>query len=77
MAKDGTTDAELGQLKSQVSAAVMKNVKGVSGVGLHAQAITIYLEEDTPEIRSAVVKAVKPLKLAAPLHWRVTGKFER
>lgn len=68
---------ELGELKNQVSAAVLKNVKGVSGVGLHAQGITIYLEEDTPEVRDAVAEAVKPLKLAVPLHWRVTGKFER
>ena len=71
------TRAEIAELKNQVSAAVLKNVKGVSGVGLPAQGITIYLEADTPEIRAAVAKAVEPLKLAVPLHWRVTGKFER
>ena len=68
---------DLSELKSQVSAAVLKKVKGVSGVGLPTQGITIYLEEDTPEIRSAVAKAIEPLKLTAPLHWMVTGKFER
>jgi hypothetical protein len=77
MTKDGTARGELGELKNQVSAAVMKNVKGVSGVGLPAQGITIYLEEDTQEIRDAVTDAVKPLKLNVPLHWVVTGKFKR
>ena len=77
MTEDGITGAELGELKNQVSAALLKKVKGVSGVGLPAQGITIYLEADTPEIRAAVAKAVEPLKLTVPLHWLVTGKFER
>ena len=77
MIEDGMTSAELGELKNQVSAAVLKKVKGVSGVGLPAQGITIYLEADTPEVRAAVAQAVNALKLAVPLHWVVTGKFER
>jgi hypothetical protein len=77
MTKHGMAGAELGELKNQVSAAVLKNVKGVSGVGLPEQGITIYLEADTPEIRDAVAEAIKPLKLTVPLHWVVTGKFER
>ena len=77
MTEDGMAGAKLGELKNQVSAAVLKKVKGASGVGLPAQGITIYVEEDTPEIRAAVAKAVKPLQLAVPLHWLVTGKFER
>ena len=48
-----------------------------AGVGLPAQGITIYLEADTAEIHAAVAKALEPLKLAVPLHWLVTGKFER
>ena len=77
MTEDGIVGVEIGELKNQVSAAVLKKVKGVSGVGLPAQGITIYLEADTPEIRAAVAKAVEPLKLTVPLHWLVTGKFER
>jgi len=77
MTKDETAGAELGELKDQVSTAVLKNVKGVSGVGLHAQGITIYLEQDSPEVRDAVTEAVKPLKLTVPLRWQVTGKFTR
>lgn len=68
---------DLPELKSQVSAALLKKVKGVSGVGLPAQGITIYLEADTAEVRAAVTKAVEPLNLTVPLHWRVTGEFER
>ena len=69
--------AELAALKDKVSAAVLKKVAGVSGIGLPAQGITVYLEVDSPEVRAAVAKAVAPLKLEAPLHWLVTGKFER
>ena len=68
---------DLPKLKDQVSAALMKKVHGVSGVGLPAQGITIYLEADTPEIRAAIALAVEPLNLPVPLHWQVTGKFER
>lgn len=69
--------SDLSELKSRVSAALLKKVKGVSGVGLPAQGITVYLEEDTAEVRAAVAKAVEPLRLPEPLHWAVTGKFER
>jgi hypothetical protein len=73
----GMADVDLGEIKNRVSAAVLKNVKGVSGVGRHEQSITIYLEEDTPEIRDAVIKAIKPLNLTVQLRWEVTGKFKR
>ena len=69
--------SDLRDLKSRVSAAVLKKVKGVSGVGLPEQGITIYLEEDTAEVRAAVAKEVEPLNLTVPLHWVVTGKIKR
>jgi hypothetical protein len=69
--------SDLAEVKSQVSAALLKKVEGVTGVGLPAQGITIYLEADTSEIRAAVQKAIEPLKLAVPVHWEVTGKFHR
>jgi len=71
-----TSPGDLVELKSQVSAAILKKVPGVTGVGLPAQGITIYLEADTAEIRAAVQKAIEPLKLAVPVHWQVTGKFQ-
>jgi hypothetical protein len=71
-----TSPGDLAELKSQVSAAILKKVPGVTGVGLPAQGITIYLEADTAEIRAAVQKAIEPLKLAVPVHWQVTGKFQ-
>jgi hypothetical protein len=72
----GSTE-DLAGLKSQVSAAVLKKVPGVTGVGLPAQGITIYLEADTAEVRAAVQKALEPLRLPVQVHWQVTGKFQR
>jgi len=64
------------ELKRKVSDAVLTTVKGVSGVGLPGQKITIYLEDDTPEVRSAVQAAVAPLGLREPLQWLTTGKIK-
>jgi hypothetical protein len=52
-------------------------VQGVSGVGLPARGITIYLERDSPKVREAVMKAVEPLGLPVRLYWSVTGTFHR
>lgn len=68
---------QLADWKRRVSAAVLGKVPGVSGVGLPAQRITIYLEKDSPDIREAVMKAVEPLELPVRLHWQVTGRFHR
>ena len=73
----GMARVELGKLKNKLSAALLNKVDGVSGVGLPAQGITIYLEVDTPEVRAAVAKVVEPLNLGVQLHWVVTGRFER
>ena len=71
------TTPDLAKLKGRVSNALLGKVSGVTGVGLPAQGITIYLEADTPEIRAAVEKAIEPLRLPVHVHWRVTGKFQR
>jgi len=68
---------DLSAIKKKVSAALLKKVEGVSGVGLPEQRLTIYLDTDTAEVREAVAKAVASLKLTVPLHWQVTGTFER
>lgn len=68
---------DLRRLKSQVSAALLKKVSGVAGVGLPESGITIYLEQDSVGIREAVTKALESLKLTEPLHWEVVGKFKR
>jgi hypothetical protein len=67
---------ELRALKDRVSAAVLKQVKGVCGVGLPAQKLTVYLEQDTPEIRAAVAHAIKPLNLPVEVQCVVMGKIE-
>ncbi len=71
------TTPDLAKLKGRVSDALLGKVSGVTGVGLPAQGITIYLEADTPEIRAAVEKAIEPLRLPVHVHWQVTGKFQR
>ena len=68
---------DLVDIKSQISAAVLKKVPGVTGVGLHAQGITIYVKEDTEEIRATVQKAIASLNLKVQLNWQVTGEFKR
>lgn len=71
------SSAQLAEWKRRVSAGVLGKVAGVSGVGLQAQGITVYLETDDDAVREAVRKAVEPLGLPAPLHFSVSGKFER
>ena len=71
------TTPDLAKLKGRVSDALLGKVSGVTGVGLPAQGITIYLEADTPEIRAAVEKAIEPLRLPVQIQWQVTGKFQR
>ena len=71
------TTPDLAKLKGRVSDALLGKVSGVTGVGLPAQGITIYLEADTPEIRAEVEKAIEPLRLPVHVHWQVTGKFQR
>ncbi len=70
------SSTQLAAWKRRVSAAVLGKVAGVSGVGLPAQGITVYLETDDEAVRAAVQIAVAPLKLPTPLHFAATGKFE-
>lgn len=71
------SSTQLAEWKRRVSAAVLGKMPGVSGVGLQAQGITVYLEADDDAVRAAVQKAVAPLKLPVPLKFSVAGKFER
>jgi hypothetical protein len=72
-----TTPSDLANLKGRVSDALLGKVRGVTGVGLPEQGITIYLEADTPDIRAAVKQAIEPLQLPVHVHLQVTGKFQR
>lgn len=67
---------ELQAAKSRVSAAVLR-LPGVAGVGLPAQGVTVYLENDTPDLHARVAEAVGALGLAISVHWEVSGKFGR
>lgn len=67
----------LAELKHRVAEALLGKVEGVSGVGLPARGITVYLEHDSAAIREAVLRAVEPLDLPVRLHWQVTGTYHR
>ncbi|MEP7101108.1 MAG: hypothetical protein ABI781_11400 [Burkholderiales bacterium] len=65
---------DLSAIKRRVSGAVLK-LGGVSGVGLPARGLTIYLEDDSPALREKIASALEPLRLKVDVHWEVTGKF--
>jgi hypothetical protein len=67
---------DLPALKKRVSAEVLK-LPGVSGVGLPARGITVYLADDSAEVRDRVSAKIESLKLAVDVHLEVTGKFGR
>lgn len=67
---------DLPALKKRVSAQVLQ-LPGVSGVGLPARGITVYLADDSPEVRDRVCAEIDSLKLPVAVHLEVTGKFER
>lgn len=69
----GSTD-EMAAIKRRVSASVLK-VPGVAGVGLPARGLTIYLEDESQEVRDRVASLLNNLKLPIEVHWEVTGKF--
>ena len=61
-------------IKSRVSAAVLK-LPGVAGVGLPARGLTVYLENESSDVRAGVASALKKLDLTVDVHWEITGKF--
>lgn len=67
---------DLRAVKRKVSEAVLK-IPGVSGVGLPEQGLTIYLAQESVEVRERVKRSLEPLKLKVPIHWQVSGEFER
>ena len=62
--------------KRKVSAVVLK-VPGVAGVGLPKQGITVYLEADSPELRSHLALLIDRLDLTVPVSFEVSGKPRR
>ncbi len=70
-----SSDPVLTKTKRLVSKAVL-TIDGVSGVGLPAQGLTIYLDKDEPGVRQRVTKALVKLRLTTPIHWEVTGRLK-
>lgn len=70
-----STDPDLAKTKRLVSKALLA-IDGVAGVGLPGQGLTIYLENDQPEVRERATSALTKLRLTTPVHWAVTGKLK-
>jgi hypothetical protein len=70
-----SSDPVLTKTKRLVSKAVL-TIDGVSGVGLPAQGLTIYLEKDEPGVRKRVAIALAKLRLTTPVRWEVTGRLK-
>lgn len=68
------TAAELAAAKRKVSAAVLR-LPGVSGVGLPAQGLTVYLEDSSPVLQARIAQAIESLHITVPVHWQVSGPF--
>lgn len=67
---------DLPAIKRRVSNAVLR-LGGVAGVGLPERGLTVYLEDDSAQVRERVARALEPLKLTIDVHWEVTGRFGR
>ncbi|HTM49774.1 MAG TPA: hypothetical protein VL285_13865 [Bryobacteraceae bacterium] len=65
---------KLRAIKRSLSPEVLR-IEGVSGLGLPDDKLTVYLEEDTSEVRRRVKSVMDKKGVTAPVEWRVTGKI--
>ena len=65
---------DLGAIKRSLSPEVLR-IKGVSGLGLPNNKLTVYLEEDSTEVRRRVQSVLDKQGVTAPIAWQVTGKL--
>jgi len=68
------TEAELIAHKRTLAPAVLK-IDGVSGLGIGAGSLKVYLERDDPGIRAEVEKTARGLTADVPLSFVVSGAF--
>ncbi len=74
MAPRGSTEPDLEEVKSVLSARVLR-VRGVSGIGVPDGKLTVYLEYDSTELREEVLDVVKEVTPGRACRFIVTGKF--
>ena len=67
-------DDALQQRKQKLSPHLMA-IPGVSGVGTHAGALTVYLAEDSAAVREAVDAAIAREAPGTPVNYVVSGSF--
>lgn len=54
---------------------LLLEIKGVSGLGLPAGRLTVYLESDDDELRRRVQRAAREAAPGATIFFEVTGRF--
>ncbi|HEV2119396.1 MAG TPA: hypothetical protein VGS11_04740 [Candidatus Bathyarchaeia archaeon] len=63
-------------LKRKVSSQILR-LPGVSGIGIPKGRLTIYLEEDSDDVKNRVREVLKTVSPEADVVFIVTGKFSR
>jgi hypothetical protein len=63
-------------LKRKLSPQILR-VPGVSGIGIPKGRLTIYLEEDSDDVKKRVREVLKTVSPEADVVFMVTGKFTR
>ena len=70
-----TTPTDLKALKRRLSGP-LRAIPGVSGIGIPAGTLTIYLLEDADSVRKEVADLLAGEAYSAPVAFVVTGKFQ-
>ncbi len=53
----------------------LKGVRGVTGVGVQVQGLTVYLEQDSEQVRDRVTRIVSNQFGNTPVHFEISGRF--
>jgi hypothetical protein len=65
---------EIEEIKRRVSPKLLQT-KGVSGVGIQSGALTVYLAEDSDDVRRDVAALLEAEEPGTPVKFLVTGTF--
>ena len=69
-----TTGDPIREAKQRISAALL-DAPGISGVGLRAGRVVVYLESDDVAVREHATVLAKKLAPDVALHFEVSGRF--
>jgi hypothetical protein len=60
---------------SDVISPELQEVPGVTGVGVQLEGLTVYLDQDSEQLRGRVTQIMKARGLTTPVHFEVSGRF--